>query len=496
MRFAAVLAAFFLLVPARADAAPAKPNALDALVAKARATSGAPYEVHIVSKSRETIGGRTVEITTETQGLKYRARRCYKGICNGFYFDGERSYESNLNDTALPKSSAIDGFELTLRAIATYAFTAPDFRANGGVLTERDLVMRGGKEYRRVTVAPRFGAALDAVIDPQTGVVAGVLSDARKLAFEFRDQRTVGGKYLLPFVVALNGTILDKFDERSVDASPLGAPSGLSTTFSGDASVPMRKLERKSPQVVVDCTIGSETVPCLLDTGNSGMSMSLELSEKLNLEPQSGVFGVTGVGQYVTGLVKAPPLTVGPVTFGSARYVVLHDLHQIGCDLVLGADVFAKTKVTLDYGARTVTFAPSNGDAAEGDLSFENFVPVAPIKLGDFATHLAVDIGDESEINLSGDYYAEHPAIFKPTGTMPVSGVGGDSEEITGTLPEARLGDFTLVGLKIGATKGLVATSKGHIGGGVLQHFSVTLDYARSRMDLVPRPGDKTVHPT
>jgi hypothetical protein len=466
---------------------------LESLLAKAHDSSGAPYQYHVISRSHETVNGRIYQITTETEGLKYRARRCSKSICSGFYFDGDHDYDYNFNDTALPIANVIDGLQLTLRAIASYAFTSPDFRAKGGTITDRGIVGRAGKSYRQIAIAPRSGALLDAIVDPDTGIVVGVVSDAQRLAFEFRDQRKVGDKLMLPYTVALNGAVIERFDDRRVSPDPLEAPIGLVPKFSGTEPIAFKKMDRSTPQAIVPCTIAGQEVSCLLDTGTSTMSMSLELCEKLGIEPQTDAFNVSGVGKYVTGIAKAPALSVGGATYPAANYVVLHDLHQNGYDVVLGTDAFAHAQVTIDYGARTATFAPTPASGDMGDLTFTNFIPVAPIKLGDTPLRLAVDTGDESAINLSYSVYTQHPSIFKATGSAPVSGIGGSSEEVTGDLRSARLGNFELTNLKIGATKHLAATSEGHIGSGLLQHFSVTFDYAHARMDLVPRAGDASV---
>ena len=97
---------------------------------------------------------------------------------------------------------------------------------------------------------------------------------------------------------------------------------------------------------------------CWFDTGNSGLAMSLELAEQLNLNPV-GVFSVSGLGFYATEVVRAGPLQIGSVRFGDAEYVVLSDIHRYGYDLVLGADVFAATPLTIDYGRHTIAFTNS-----------------------------------------------------------------------------------------------------------------------------------------
>ena len=493
MRFVVAVACCFSFLFGLFPRAAMSAIPLEALLAKSRASSGSPYLYHIVSRSHETEAGRTYEVTTETEGLKYRARRCIKTVCYGFYFDGDRSYDTNFNETALPLATEVDGLQLTLRAIASYAFAAPDFRTKGGTLSERPPVARDGKTYRLIAIAPRFGALLDAIVDPDTGIVAGVASDEQRIAFEFRDERKVGGRLLLPYTIALNGSVIERFEDRRIASEPLETPPGLQPKISGSEPVAFKKLDRATNQAVVPCSIGGQNVACLLDTGNSGMSMSLELAEKLGIEPQTGAFDVNGIGHYVTGILKAPPIVVGSATFPPANYLVLHDVHQYGYDVVLGADAFAHARVTIDFGAHTVAFASSEATGGAGDLEFVNFIPVAPIKLDDVGLHLAIDTGDESTINLSYDVYDAHTGLFKPTGTAAVAGVGGASEEVTGELRAAHFENFELANIPIGATKKLSTTAQGHIGIGLLQHFVVTFDYSKLRIELRPRSGDPVV---
>lgn len=494
MRFATMLAAvFFGAGAALANAEPAPSGGLDALLAKARVAGGAPYRYHIVSRSTEVHDGTTFDVTTETQGLKYRARSCAKDICTGFFFDGERSYDTNFNDTALPLSSGVDGLQLTLRAIASYAFTDPAFRKNGGTLVERDPVSRNGQKYRRISVAPRLGALLDAVIDPASGLVVGVISDERKYAFEFGDQRKIDGKVTLPFAISLNGDKFTEYLQRTIVEGPLEPPAGLVPDLSaGEATVPMQKLTRGGAQPVVPCAIGGQAASCLLDTGDSGLSMSLELVERLGIEPIAGTFDVHGIGQYVTGVVRAPTLTVGGAVYPAANYVVLHDLAQYGCDAILGADVFAHARITLDFGKREVHIAPSGGSDDSGiALTFANFVPVVSVNLGDATVPLQIDTGDDGTIDLAYEYYEAHQSLFKPNGATAVHGIGGNSEGVAGTIPHVRIASFDVAGERIGATKKI--SYNGHVGTGLLDHFVVTFDYRRSLLDLVPRAGDRSV---
>ena len=57
------------------------------------------------------------------------------------------------------------------------------------------------------------------------------------------------------------------------------------------------------------------------------------------------------------------------------------------------------------------------------------------MRLGKLGTQLALDTGDESNINLSYEFYQEHQELFSATEQRKVAGVGGTSIELMGTIP-------------------------------------------------------------
>ncbi len=495
MRFAASLVIVCLTSANAAGAIGSPAPALEALLAAANRASGAPYRHSIRSIGGEPTADRSISVTVDEAGLKFIRRRCDRTLCSGFFFDGLRRYAINSNDTALPLSRRTDASELTLRTIVSYLFTDPSFQIEGGTVVERRSAAVADDGARHVIVTPRGGVAMDVGIDERSALVTSASSLDGRFRFIFGDQRPAGDGVVLPFAIDFNHRPLERFERRSLSEVPVERPTGLEPRFGGGAA-PIRLYGTRVANLpVADCTIGGQSAQCLLDTGNSGMAMSLELAERLGLEPIAAPFVIRGLGSYVTGIVRAPPLTIGDVSYPIASYVVLHDIHRLGYDLILGADAFANARITIDYARRSLTIAPPGGGLA-GDaigLGFENFVPVVAAKVGDFDARLALDTGDESTINLAEQYYGAHPAIFKPTGKAPVGGVGGTSEEIVGEIERVRVGNFSVEHQPIGATKHLAPTADGHLGDGFLSHFAVVFDYARERIGLVPRVGDAAV---
>ncbi len=185
---------------------------------------------------------------------------------------------------------------------------------------------------------------------------------------------------------------------------------------------------------------------------------------------------------------------MGNVRFNDADYIVLSDIHRYGYDIVIGADVLASMPVTIDYDRHTLLFGPPHGDgqalqspmATTVPLEFRNFVPVVNVTLGDNPTSLAIDTGDESNINLAYHYYEHHPDLFRATKAENVGGVGGNSVELIGEIGVVRIGTLTAQNQQIGTTKTLQGTADGHLGAGFLSQYRVELDYAHQRMLLYP----------
>jgi hypothetical protein len=472
-------------------------GSLDALLARIRAASGTPYAAHIVSEAHEIQDGRSYTVRVETEGDRSVVRRCRDGICGGEYFDGTRFFAVNLNDTALPGSLRRDDDERVVRAIESSAFATPEFRASGGSVSELPPIARNGKTYRRLVV--RSGdVAFVVLVDPSTAVPVEARTPDGRVAFGFGDFRKVDG-VTLPFETTRGNVILERYDSRRVSHDPFAAPSGLAPTFGANPQ-PLRMIpvpRQPGNEPVVPCSIGGVTVNCLIDTGNSSLGISLELAERLGLEA-TGEYEVSGLGRYLTGIVTAGPLVVGGTTFPSARYVVLHDLHGYGYDIVLGADVLAHTRVTIDYPQQTVKFESPERETAIASipLLFRGFIPVVGTQLGALDVPLALDTGDEATVNVSYNYYSDHPGLFQPRAQREVAGIGGSADQIVGEIASIRLATFDVTHQAIAATRASEPSAGGHLGSGFLMHFTVTLDYTRARLGLVPRPNDAAVHAT
>jgi hypothetical protein len=461
------------------------PEPLSNLLARMRAKSGPVWNAHLTSVSHLMRNGATVDLKSETQGLQFASYECNGALCAGTYFDGERVYSININGTTLPDTNGSDPLLRAERTIASDAFLAPGFSATDGRVTDDGITLISGVPYRTLLVSNGDSIPMLVYVDTKTALVKYMRDVDGDNTFEYRDYTQVAGRYELPMQVLRNGALLERYDRRDELPTSFEAPHGLVPIFSARPAVVSTDPSLATP--VFPCTLGGITTTCLLDSGNSGLSVSLALAEQLDA-PAIGSFRVRGLGDYATEVVRIGSLQIGSMTVPPANYVVLHDIDRFGYQVVVGADLFAATTVHLDNDAHRLVFGgpvPQTGYTVP--LAFNNFVPQVDVELGTLPAQLTLDTGDESTINLAFGFYQAHKAqLFPPTHESTVSGVGGSSVELQGTIPLVQIGGYSIESSAIGATPSLPSTELGHLGAGLLAHFNVTIDYAAGMLHFSP----------
>ncbi len=478
----ALLLIILLGIPAAARA-----ESLDHLLDRMRAQSGPVWALHLTSTSILAVAGGRTRVKSDAQGVRFTTYECAGSLCDGEYFDGDRLYSININDTALPQSDLGDIFLRAERTIASHEFLAPEFADNGGRVVDDGGTVIEGARYRTLLVENTDSVPMQVFVDPVSASIRYLRDAGGTSMLEYRDYRRVGSKLELPFLVMRSGLVLERYEIRGIATAPFSAPRGLVPTFTGAATAIPTDPARSIP--IFACSLGGIATKCLLDTGNSGLAISQELSTQLHA-PLRGTIQVRGLGKYATQVVRAGPLALGNASFPEANYVVLHDIHSFGYDVVLGADVLAATRIEIEPSAHTLTFdAQREPKAMSVPLHFLNFVPIVAVQLGNLGAQLAVDTGDESNINLSYDFYTAHRGLFSATEQRTVTGVGGSSVEFIGNIPEVKIGDIAMHDQRIGTTTMLQSTAYGHLGAGFLEQFTVLLDYARSRVELTAVPS-------
>jgi len=322
------------------------------------------------------------------------------------------------------------------------------------------------------------------LIDPQTALLRAIADPGANPFVIFADQRGVGNT-VLPFEIDPVGAPVEKIDERSIEPEPLRAPQGPKTTF---ASKPVEvPLARDTLAPRFPCRVENVPATCLLDTGASGLAMSLDLADRLHKTP-IGEIELEGLGVLGSGVVRASSLHLGGLDVGDALYAILPDAAPFKADVVLGADIIGRCVVRLDLRERTIAFEPL-GTEPRGTLlplRFNGYTPTVPISLGDLPAEMAIDTGNESSIDLPIALYRAHPKLFVSRGVRGVAGVGGRGTQTVGQIPRVGIGSFTLQNVEIGATDVGYPTVP-RLGAAFLSRFVVEFDYANARMGLATR---------
>ncbi len=454
------------------------------LLERMRAAAGPVWQAHIVSVSRLTLAGTANLVSSDSAGLRITVRHCTGEVCNGTYFDGEHLYSINMNGTALADSLEPEPFLRSLRLVASLEFLSPTFLAHGGEVGDAGAGTFAGRRYRTIVVGDVNAVPLRLYVDPQTALIRLAREVGGSETFEYGDYRRAG-ILRLPFEVLHDGQLFERYDDRAAVSSSFTSPHGPTPSFRGRPDdVP---TDPRSVTPIVACSVGGIAVRCLVDSGNSGLSISSELASRLGA-PVVGSYQVRGLGGYSTQVVRAGPLRIGNATYPEAYYAVLTDLRRYGYDVVLGADVIAATGVEIDASAHVIRFAaPIEQSPIVLPISFQTFVPVVDVGLGGVPAALAVDTGDESNINLAYDFYAKHPGLFSVSQRRSVSGIGGSSVELIGVIPQVTLGDYRTGPQVIGTTQTLRGTAFGHLGAAFLGQFVVQLNYAAAELRLIPK---------
>lgn len=454
------------------------------LLARAAKASGEPWRHHIRSQIVEAHDGRIVHTQIDEQGTRVLTTRCMGIVCGGTIVDTQTRRRAffTYNGTPILQTEDATPEIVTVRAIASYAFTSPEFTAHGGRVVEKAEAHVRDRLVVPVSVTAPDGESLDALLDPKTALLAGIARGSRVL-FEYEDQRPVGS-LILPMRVVWSDGSLERFEDRSVVTDPLTLPTGPPVTFVDSA--PDARLEGGDiPRF--PCRVEGVNVRCVLDSGASGLAMSLTLADRLH-KPLLGQIALQGEGQLTSGVVRADSLDLGSLRVGSALFAVLPDVGGFDADVIVGADVIGLATVRIDPDRRTIRF-DRPGSALEGtlvDLNFDGFTPTLPIELASVPSQLALDTGDASSIDLSTRFAEAHPGLFVAAVRRAVVGVGGRGTQATGTIADVEFAGFRLHGVAAGTTDVPGSPAPSRIGAAFLARFRVALDYAGARMSVRP----------
>jgi hypothetical protein len=440
------------------------------LLERAAQSSGEPWRYHVVSRMTGT------QTQIDEQGDVVVTQRCRGVVCRGTITNAARGRVSffSYNGTPIPQTAPLDPLQITLRAIVSYAFTSPEFSADGGTVVARPQRRLGNSSVAPFAVTAPHGAELDALLDPATGLLVAV-AQGHDAIYRYGDLRRVGA-LTLPFEVLRADGTSQVYDDRQVVGAPLVPPSGPEVAFTRSLQ-PLSLIPGTLPYF--PCRVEQVAARCVLDTGASGLAISLDLADRLG-KSLVGELDLEGLGTVATGVVRAESLQLGSMLVGPALYAVLPDAGGFGADVLVGTDVLAHAVVRVDPQRRTIEFAPT-GSPISGTrvpLAFDGFVPSVPIRLGRLDESLILDTGDSGSIDLSGEFAQGHPGLVETNRNRNVIGT-----QSIGRIGQVEFAGFPLTDVLAGVYKGATAPPS-RVGNGFLSRFAFDLDYTELRMSV------------
>jgi predicted aspartyl protease len=255
---------------------------------------------------------------------------------------------------------------------------------------------------------------------------------------------------------------------------------------------------------------GSGPYSFLLDTGANASFLNVSLVDSLGIANKHQKESNIGTGESSTHLGFANNVTLSfsdvAISEKSVVVVPLADLEStLGrrIDGIVGADLFKRFVVTLDYAAGNITLTDPKQYAYHGSgevipLRLSGDRPflratITPVGADPIEGSFVIDTGDDSTLGLHTPFVEKYKLRSLNQKMIPhlSHGMSGDSRNWRGRIASFQLGKFRIdrpVAAFAEATKGSDADHSydGAIGGEILRRFTVTFDYSRRQMILEP----------
>lgn len=298
---------------------------------------------------------------------------------------------------------------------------------------------------------------------------------------------------------------------RAASGPPLSAPLTSSRRGSCEETERSIPFELYGNHVIVQVGVqGSRPLSFILDTGadisllNDGWATELGLKIVEQHEERVGTGENTikigfaeNVGFSLDGIeIPTKVIAVAPLRITEA---------QVGrtVDGVLGADIFNRYTVEIDFAAREITLhdpggylPPHTGETLPVKLTGGRpFVKARIATPGSSPIEclLVIDTGDSSGLSLHTPFVERYHLLSSLRKSLQnsTSGLGGEAKEVLGRVETLELGRVKIkqpVTAFAQAARGSTADPgyDGAIGVEILRRFRVTFDYSRQQITLEP----------
>lgn len=406
--------------------------------------------------------------------------------------------------------------EINQAYVASYALWRPN--ASGATISWLGTKSTGGRSYDALSIAPvgskvPFELWFDATthLPASAHYVNNFTTSIQTLA----DYRRVNGLNI-PYAISVESSDGNNsevrvthvaFDPPNAQAA-LARPQTRPTDFSmlGGKTSTTVPIELSENHVYLDVMLnGKGPYHFIFDTGGSNI-LDADVAKEIGALGTGSAQG-SGVGSQTESLsfANVAKLQVGDAVLKEQLFAV-EGVRQ-GFDVsagrqvdgLIGWEVLARYVTTFDYADGRVTLSLPGTSAVPGGGHAIPFVlygtqPQIACTIDGIPAECTIDTGARDTLTFMSPFIAAHPQIVPATTTavgVDGFGIGGPALGKLGRVRSVDIGGLELNNLIAdysAQTAGALAAPfvAANIGGNLLRRFTVTFDYYKSTMTLVP----------
>ena len=252
---------------------------------------------------------------------------------------------------------------------------------------------------------------------------------------------------------------------------------------------------------------GFEPTSFILDTGASASVISLALVKQFGLKIEGETDVSTSGGSIGASTLKNARVSLPGKELGQFNLLAI-PLAGLEAGLgqpvggILGAELFDRFVVDIDYGTRTIQLHDPTGyvyagSAAPLPIAFEDHTPfITAVVVGSDGNSvkgiLLVDTGANGSLTLNSAFVKRNRFVETSERVIPITSgaiLAGGARSYVGRLGELRMGTVKLLQPIVNLSEDAAGdeasvTNAGFIGGEVLRRFKLITDYTRARIIL------------
>ena len=399
--------------------------------------------------------------------------------------------------------------------VTSYGLWKPDH--GGAVVALETSRVDAGRHYDVVKVTLPGTPPFDLWLDASSHLPARMVSTVGRSTSQtqWSDYRAVAGLQV-PYRYHLaapggevDGTVTAAVPNAADSVAHLALPASHATDFSiangTSTSIPFDLIDN---HVYLDATIdGKGPFRLIFDTGGANF-LDVDIAKQLGLTSEGHVnTGGVGTQTEAARFANVARLVIGDAVLTNQIFNVAPVHRGFGVsggkpvDGLIGFEVLSRYITTFDYQHKRIILRmpsaaaePASSDPAQvSPFTFDDTIPAIPCTIDAIPGTCTIDTGSRDSFDLHSPFVAAHPSVVSGTATQVGVGGYGFGGPLLNRLGRTTLafGPFTLPDTITGYTAqnaGAFADPfiAGNIGAGVLKRFTVTFDYPRKTMTLVP----------